>query len=416
MCAAGGCRSRNCRGSECGARLLSKIPCTRSVRGAKPHQPSFDPEPIVNPQDHLAALQEQVRQAVAGHQTLAIRGGGSKCWLGTKPAGAQTLDIRPYSGIVSYEPTELVITARAGTPLAELEAALAAQGQCLPFDPPHFAQTGAKATVGGMVAAGLAGPGRLGAGGVRDYVLGAVLLNGKGEVLHFGGQVMKNVAGFDVSRLLVGSMGSLGAILEVSLKVLPHAPSEATLMFEMGKEHALEQINTWGGQPLPIAASAWWRDGAGNDRLHVRLRGAQAAVRAAVARLGGERLQEPAAAALWQGLREQSLPWFEPTWAQPGASGEPLWRLAVPSTSPPLKLQGDILVEWGGAQRWMKTVMPAAVIREAAAQVGGHATRFRGGEPGASVFTPPPAALERIHREVKRAFDPHDIFAGVFGA
>ena len=372
----------------------------------------------MNPQEHLAALQDQVRQAAAEHQPLAVRGGGSKSWLGGTPgraSGGRVLDLRAYRGIVSYEPTELVVTARAGTPLAELESALAEQGQCLPFEPPHFAHTGAVATVGGMVAAGLAGPSRLGAGGVRDYVLGAVLLNGRGEVLHFGGQVMKNVAGFDASRLLVGSMGSLGAILEVSLKVLPRAPSEATLMFGMGKDRALDQINTWGGQPLPIVASAWWRDGSGADRLHVRLRGAQAAVAAACARLGGARLQEQAAGALWQGLREQTLPWFAATWAQPGAAGEALWRLAVPSTSPPLKLQGDILVEWGGAQRWMKTAMPAAVIREAAAQVGGHATRFRGGDPSTPVFTPPPPALERIHREVKRAFDPHGIFPAIVG-
>jgi glycolate oxidase FAD binding subunit len=371
---------------------------------------------LVNPSDTLATLQEQVRQAVANHTQLAVQGGGSKSWL-CRAAQANTptqvLDLRPYAGIVSYEPTELVVTARAGTPLAELETELAAQGQCLPFDPPHFAHTGHHATVGGMVAAGLAGPTRLGAGAVRDYVLGAVLLSGRAEVLHFGGQVMKNVAGFDVSRLLVGSMGSLGAILEVSLKVLPRAMADATLVFDMSKERAIEQVNLWGGQPLPIAASAWACNDDGSGLLHLRLRGAQAAVTAACARLGGMRLNDVVASAFWQDLREQTLPWFATTWAQPGAAGEALWRLAVPPTTPPMRLQGGLLMEWGGAQRWLKTALPAAVLREAAARVGGHATRFRGGDQATPVFTPPPPPLDRIHRDIKRAFDPHGLFPAV---
>ena len=371
----------------------------------------------MNPSDTLATLQEQVRQAATQHTPLTVRGGGSKSWL--HPASRQaragaTLDLNAYAGIVSYEPTELVVTARAGTPLAELEALLATQGQCLPFDPPHFAHTGARATVGGMVAAGLAGPARQGAGAVRDYVLGAVLLNGRAEVLHFGGQVMKNVAGFDVSRLLVGSMGSLGAILEVSLKVLPRAPAHATLVFEMSKERAIEQVNIWGSQPLPIAASAWCCGGNGAEHLlHLHLRGAQAAVAAACSRLGGEQVDDVAATELWHGLREQTLPWFATTWAQPGAAGEALWRLAVPPTTPPMRLQGDLLIEWGGAQRWLKTALPAAVMREAAARAGGHATRFRGGDPDTPVFTPPAPPLDRIHREIKRAFDPHGLFPTV---
>ena len=371
----------------------------------------------MNPSDSLAALQEKVRQAVAERAALVVHGGGSKAWMGLAASSARTpraLDMRGYAGIISYEPTELVVTARAGTPLAELEAALAAHGQCLPFEPPHYAHTGAQATVGGMVAAGLSGPGRQGAGAVRDYVLGAALLDGRGEVLHFGGQVMKNVAGFDVSRLLVGSMGSLGAIVEVSLKVLPVAPAEATLVFELGKQRALEQINAWGGQPIPIASSAWWSDGAGTDLLHVRLRGARAAVAAACGRFGGTRLDDDAAQRLWQDLREQTLPWFAPTWAQPGAAGECLWRLVVPPTTPPLKLQGALLIEWGGAQRWIKSELPAAVMREAATEAGGHATRFRGGDSATPVFTPPAHPLERIHRDVKRAFDPHGVFPAMF--
>ncbi len=364
----------------------------------------------------LAALQEQVRAAAADGGALHVRAGGSKTWLAPAAQG-DVLDLRPLRGILDYQPTELFVSARAATPLAEVEAALAEHGQCLPFDPPRFARDGAQATVGGMVAAGLSGPGRLGAGALRDYVLGASLLNGRGELLAFGGQVMKNVAGFDVSRLLVGSMGSLGAILEVSLKVLPRASADATLVFEMSKERAIEQVNIWSGQPLPIAASTWCSGGEGSAHLfHLRLRGAQAAVAAACSRLGGERIDDAAAAELWHGLREQTLPWFATTWAQPGAAGDPLWRLAVPPTTPPMRLQGDLLIEWGGAQRWLKTALPAAVMREAAARAGGHATRFRGGDPETPVFTPPAPPLDRIHREIKRAFDPHGLFPTVMAS
>ncbi len=363
----------------------------------------------------LTALQEQVRAAAADGARLHVRAGGSKIWLAPTAQG-DALDLRPLRGILSYEPTELFVSARAGTPLAELEAALAEHGQCLPFDPPRFARDGVQATVGGMVAAGLSGPGRLGAGAVRDYVLGASLLNGRGELLAFGGQVMKNVAGFDVSRLLVGSLGSLGAIVEVTLKVVPQAPAEATLCFEMSKERAIEQVNAWCAQPLPISASAWWRDDDGRQLLQLRLRGARAAVEAAVQRLGGERLPDTQADTFWQQLREQTHPWFAPTWAQPGAAGEALWRLVVPPTTPPLKLQGELLVEWGGTQRWLKTALPAAVMREAAAAAGGQAIRVRGGDLSAPVLPPPSPVLERLHARVKQAFDPSGIFPQLFAS
>ncbi|HRI19216.1 MAG TPA: glycolate oxidase subunit GlcE, partial [Burkholderiaceae bacterium] len=200
----------------------------------------------------LQTLVERVRAARADGIRLSIRGGGSKEFYG-EPAQGVALDVTELRGISSYEPSELVVSARCGTPLAELEALLAARDQCLPFEPPHF---GPGATVGGMVAAGLAGPARAAVGSVRDYVLGATLLNGRGEVVSFGGQVMKNVAGYDVSRLLAGSLGTLGVILEVSLKVLPVAPASATLRFSMDQAQALDQLNRWGGQPLPINASA----------------------------------------------------------------------------------------------------------------------------------------------------------------
>ncbi len=366
--------------------------------------------------DTVSALQEQVRRAIAERRPLLPRGGSSKDWLDPDPArsgGAQRLDMRAHAGIVAYEPSELYVTARAGTPLVELEELLASQGQCLPCDPPRFARKGSGATVGGMVASGLSGPGRLSVGAVRDFVLGASLLSGRAEVLHFGGQVMKNVAGFDVSRLLAGSMGSLGAILEVSLKVLPQPRAQATLAFEMDQRQGIEQVNQWCARPLPISASAWFADADGAGRLILRLRGARAAVDAACSTLGGERLDPQIAESLWTGVREQESEWFAPSWQAAGP--EALWRIAVPSLTPVLDLPGRFLVEWGGALRWLRSDADAASIREAAARAGGHATRFRGGDAAVPVFTPPSPVLQGIHRRVKSSFDPHGLFPDCFG-
>ena len=366
--------------------------------------------------DTVNALQEQVRRAIAERRPLLPRGGASKAWLDPDPArsrAAQLLDMRAHAGIVAYEPSELYVTARAGTPLVELEQLLAGQGQCLPCDPPRFARGGGGATVGGMVASGLSGPGRLSVGAVRDFVLGASLLSGRAEVLHFGGQVMKNVAGFDVSRLLAGSMGSLGAILEVSLKVLPQARAQATLVFEMDQRQAIEHVNPWCARPLPISASAWFAGEDGSERLYLRLRGARAAVEAACSALGGERMDEQQAEALWTGLRDQDSEWFAPSWQDAGP--EALWRIVVPSTTPPLDLPGRTLVEWGGTLRWLRSGADAGTIREAASRAGGHATRFRGGDAAAPVFTPPSPVLQGIHRRVKSSFDPHGLFPDCFG-
>ena len=350
----------------------------------------------------LAALVERVRAAQAHSTPLEIVGSGSKRFYGEAPQG-EPLDVRRLAGISSYEPTELVVSARCGTPLAELEAALAECGQCLAFEPPHF---GPAATVGGMVAAGLAGPARAVAGGVREHVLGATLLNGRAEVLSFGGQVMKNVAGYDVSRLLAGSLGVLGVILEVSLKVLPVAPATATLRFELAQAEALAQLNRWGGLPLPLHASAWW-DGI----LVVRLRGAAAAIDAALPALGGEVIEPQLAASFWHGLREQSDEFF--VGARRAVRGAPdarLWRLSVPQTAAPLALSGEQLIEWGGAQRWLCSAAPAAQVREAAAKAGGHATIFEAQDRSGGVFAPLSAPLERIHHQLKRAFDPAGVF------
>src|SRR4051812_41611489 len=254
----------------------------------------------------LEAIAQRIREAASRGTPLRIRGGGSKDFYGEPAGEGEDLSTLALTGIVSYEPSELVVTVRAGTRLAGLEQALAERGQCLPFEPPHFTPN---ATVGGMVAAGLAGPSRAGVGPVRDYVLGTVVINGRGELMTFGGQVMKNVAGYDVSRLMVGALGTLGLIAEVSLKVLPRAPAEATLKFEMTQTEALDKLNAWGGRPLPLNASCWVED-EGRGTMYLRLRGAIAAVDAACRSLGGERMQNEATARDWDACREQTLPWF----------------------------------------------------------------------------------------------------------
>ncbi|MET0311156.1 MAG: glycolate oxidase subunit GlcE [Burkholderiaceae bacterium] len=345
---------------------------------------------------------ERIRAAAREGTPLRIRGGGTKDFYG-EPAGGEVLDTRPLAGILSYEPSELVVTVRAGTPLAELEAALSEKGQCLPFEPPHF---GEGATVGGMVAAGLSGPSRASAGSVRDYVLGLSMINGAGETLLFGGQVMKNVAGYDVSRLLAGSLGTLGLITAVSLKVLGRAPAEATLKFGCTQAESLRMLHAWGGKPLPLNASSWVSD-KGVETLFVRLRGAVAAVEAACQAMGGERLDNAAVAPDWNLARELALPWFEER------GGRSLWRLSVAQTAPVLDLPESPLVEWQGAQRWVRAAASdAAAIRREAAKGGGHATLFIAGEgaQGVARFDALKPPLDRIQRELKRQFDPHGIF------
>ena len=346
----------------------------------------------------LDALVDRIRAAAAARQPLRIRGGGTKDFYGEAGTPAEALSTASLTGIVSYEPSELVVTVRAGTPLAELEAVLAAQGQCLPFEPPRF---GPGTTVGGMVAAGLSGPARASVGSVRDYVLGVTMVNGRGEVLLFGGQVMKNVAGYDVSRLLAGSMGTLGLIAEVSLKVLPVAPAEATLRFEMPQQQALDRLNAWGGQPLPLNASDWVVD-QGVPTLYLRLRGAVAAVEAACRKLGGQRLDNVANE--WNASRELTLPWF----AECGARD--LWRLSVPQTAPVLSLPEDPFIQWQGGQRWVRAEPGAgAALRAAAQAAGGSATLFLPADANArGRFAPLATPLDRYNP----ATDLQQIFLG----
>ena len=345
----------------------------------------------------LRRFADEIRAAVAVKRALRLRGGGSKDFYGQTLAG-EVLDTRAYAGMVEYDPTELVVTARCGTPLAELEAALAVKQQMLACECPHF---GPGATLGGAVAAGLSGPRRQAAGSVRDFVLGAKLMDGRGEVLNFGGRVMKNVAGYDVSRLLAGSLGTLGLILEVSLKTLPLPVATATLSFELPEDRVIRTLNQWGGKPWPVSASAW-----SGGELRVRLSGAAAAVRAAGEALGGERLESSQATAFWQGLRDQTDVFFT-------QGDAPLWRLSLPSTTPPLDLPGEQLIEWGGALRWLRTRAEAVVIRTIAASAGGHATLFRADDEikaAAGVFQPLPPAMMRIHCGLKAQFDPAGIF------
>ena len=338
---------------------------------------------------------DEFRSRILERKPLRLKGGGSKDFYGGPLAGA-VLETGGYSGIVSYEPTELVVTARCGTPLAELELALAARRQFLACEPPGFGG----ATVGGAVAAGLSGPRRAMAGSLRDFVLGVKVMDGEGRVLKFGGEVIKNVAGFDVSRLMTGSLGTLGLILEVSLKVMPLPVGDATLRFEMPQAQALDAMNRWAGQPLPLAAGSW-QDGV----LTLHLSGAQAAVASACRKLGGELLAAAAATEFWQGLREQSAEFF--------AGDAPLWRLSVPSVAAPLELPGAQLLEWGGAQRWLRADADAAQLREIAARAGGHATLFRGGrgeQRTGGVFAPLQPALMEVHRRLKQSFDPFGVF------
>ncbi|WP_197325315.1 glycolate oxidase subunit GlcE [Ralstonia solanacearum] len=369
------------------------------------------------PDPALARFRDAILQAAADRTPLTLRGGGTKDFYGRARApGATVLDTRAWSGIVDYDPAELVVTARSGTPLAEVEAALAEHRQMPAFEPPHFAGGGRQATVGGAFAAGLSGPRRQSVGALRDFVLGAVVMDGRGDLLNFGGQVMKNVAGYDVSRLMAGALGTLGLVVQVSLKVLPMPFGDTTLRFAMPQAEAIDTLNRWGGQPLPIAASAWI-----GDTLWVRLCGAEAAVRAARARLGGDRIDEAEALALWRDLREQSHTFF----ARAVQGGLPLWRIALPPATPPLALgpaaADEQLVEWGGGQRWWIDASgtgtigtmgntPAEAIRDIALRAGGHATLFRNGDRGGAVFTPVAAPLMAVHKRLKDSFDPHGIF------
>ena len=338
--------------------------------------------------------QERVRNAQITGRPLRIRGGGTKDFYGERLEG-EVFDVSAHAGIVDYDPTELVITARGGTRLAEIEATMQEAGQMLAFEPPLF---GEAATLGGCVASGLSGPRRPYAGAVRDFILGVRVLDGKGDDLHFGGRVMKNVAGFDVSRLMTGALGTLGVLLEVSLKCLPRPKAETTLVFEMSAPEAVRRINEWAGLPLPLSASSWHE-----ERLHVRLSGAEAAVVAAKDKLGGQEISIPESETWWRDLREQRMAFF--------ATASQLWRLSVKPTAPYADLGTFQMMEWGGALRWLNaaSALDTGTVREWAHDHGGHATLFRAASRHAGVFQPLQPALLDIHRRLKSTFDPAGI-------
>src|SRR5215469_536451 len=260
----------------------------------------------------LSGWRERIAAAVSGGTALRLRGAGTKDFYGEALAG-EVLELDAWRGIVDYEPSELVITVRCGTRLSEVEAVLAERDQFLAFEPPSF---GGDPTIGGVIAAGLSGPRRVYAGAARDFVLGTRLLTSQGELLRFGGQVMKNVAGFDVSRLLCGSLGILGVITEVSLKVLPRPRLEETLRLELAASAAVAAFNRWAALPLPLSAAAW-----SQGRAWLRLSGAPAAVRAARERIGGDLIASSSAAAFWDALRHCQLPIL---------TAETVWRLSAP--------------------------------------------------------------------------------------
>lgn len=337
----------------------------------------------------IESLRERLQSAGRRTRALAISGAGTKAFYGRAVRG-EPFSVRDYRGLIDYSPTELVIRARAGTPLADIEAQLAAENQMLAFEPPYF---GADATLGGTIACGLSGPRRPYTGAARDYVLGITCLNGQGEHLRFGGEVMKNVAGYDVSRTLAGSLGTLAVLLDIALKVLPRPEREITVCRESTPAEAIRLLNVWAAQPLPLSGGCY-HDG----RLLIRLSGTERGVQAALGRFAGERMED--AAAFWQDLREQRLAFF--------AGTGPVWRLSLPPATPPLALDGDGLIDWGGAQRWLRTDLPAAGVRAVASRHGGHACLFRGGDREA-VFHPLPAPLLALHRRLKHSFDPAGI-------
>ena len=369
---------------------------------------------------HIDLFREQILAAAKNKTPLSITGGGTKSWYGNANSFAK-LDTRSYSGILEYQPEELVITACAGTPLKEIEAALAEKNQVLAFEPPHF---GDNTTFGGAIAAGLAGPGRISAGNLRDFVLGARILDGKGQDLSFGGKVMKNVAGYDVSRLLPGSMGTLSLLLEASVKVLPKPAATATLRCQISQEKALRVLNEWAGQPLPLSASCWIGEPRQDGELTIRLAGALAAVKAAIplmnAAIDAVELDSTIAQVFWNDLREQRLAVFTNL-----DSADTLYRLALPAACGPLAIEnavGDIALEWHGQQRWIKAPgddATFALFKALAHCHGGHATRFKQGndvDPSNQRFTllseqAHSTALEAVQARLRAAFDPAGVFA-----
>ncbi len=360
--------------------------------------------------DRTDDLRARVAAAAENGAPLAIRGGGTKDFFGG-PITGEPLEMSGHRGILAYRPTELVLTARAGTPLAEIEAVLARSGQYLPFEPPRFASAGSASdstnkgacapggTLGGAVASGLSGPRRPYAGAVRDYLLGVTVLTGRAEILRFGGEVVKNVAGYDLFRPMAGAMGSLGVLLDVSLKVLPVPPARRSFAFALDGGAAILAANRIAGRPLPVTGAV--HDG---GRLILRLEGSAAALDKALPLL--EEMAGPAMpmdddGAFWTAIRDHTHPFF--------AGDAPLWRLSVAPAAAPLPWHGPQMVDWGGAQRWLRGEADVGEMRRMAMAAGGHATLFRGPD-RARAFQPPAPAVAALNGRLRAAFDPAGIF------
>ncbi|MEJ1353322.1 MAG: glycolate oxidase subunit GlcE [Candidatus Sedimenticola sp. (ex Thyasira tokunagai)] len=337
--------------------------------------------------DITRSLVEHVREAFEKGSPLNIVGGGSKAYLGREARG-EPLQVNDHRGIVSYNPTELVMTARNGTPIEEINRVLAENGQVCPFESPVFEGT---ATLGGTLAANLSGPARPWSGSIRDAVLGVQLINGKGEQLKFGGQVMKNVAGYDVSRLQAGALGTLGVITEVSFKVVPQAAATTTLVREMSVGDAIKEMNRLAGEPLPISGSVWL-----NGRLYLRFEGASRAVSAAASKVSGETLDD--AQAFWQGVNEQTLDFFQ--------DDTPLWRFSINSSASLAPLNGAWLIDWGGAQRWVRGDFERGVLERYAEEARGHLSLYRHGDRKGEVFHTLSTVQQQMHKNLKASFDP----------
>ncbi len=345
----------------------------------------------MNHYDYTPELEHVVSEAIAAQQPLQLVGGDTKSFYG-RPAFGERVSMKRHTGVIHYEPTELVLTAHSGTPLHVIETTLAEHNQMLAFEPPHF---GEDATLGGTIACGLSGPRRPYSGAARDYVLGMRIMNGKGEVLRFGGEVMKNVAGYDVARLMTGAMGTLGIILDVSLKVVPRPAVEITLVQEHDSATtAIRSMNQIATQPHSLSAACHWQ-----GKTYLRLCGTERAVMASARAIGGEQFHD--AANFWHDVREQRHSFFSNT--------RPLWRLSLPPATAALDRSEDMFLDWGGAQRWHYSEHGEA-LQTLVALHGGHASLFRSGERRDEVFAPLSAPLKRLHMEMKLAFDPHCIF------
>jgi len=342
-----------------------------------------------NKDDISQQLQQHIEQAYADNTALKICGGGSKDFYGRNIQG-ESINLAEHRGIINYEPTELVITARAGTRLSEIENTLSEEGQMLGFEPPYFA---ASATLGGTVACNFSGPRRPYRGAARDYVLGCNIINGKAEQLHFGGEVMKNVAGYDVSRLMCGAMGTLGVLLDVSLKVIPRPEAESTVVLECDVQTAIDQMQHWVQQSLPVSATSY-----ADGKLYIRLASNEASVKAAHKTIGGELTNDNE---YWQQLKEQQHAFFDTEMS--------IWRLSLAPNAPPLNLQGDTVYDWGGALRWLRSNESADKIRHTLESLGGHATLFKNNSSQLDPFHELGSGIHTMHRQLKQAFDPANI-------